>query len=114
MTGYVKVPGKMTVAPEVLTSITRTATLEVDGVLRMAPVPGGVNRLFQRGNHDGVQLHVEDGIVSVDLYVVLSPDVNIREISRTIQAHVSRAVTEMMGMDVGRINVHIEDIDHEA
>jgi len=114
MTGSDRFPGKMTVAPEVLTSIIRTASLEVDGVLEMAPVPGGVNRLFQRGKHDGVQLHVEDGIVSVDLYVVLRPDVNIREMGRTIQAHVARAITEMMGMEVGRINVHIEDIDYEA
>jgi uncharacterized alkaline shock family protein YloU len=103
--------GKTTLTPEVLLTIARMAALEVKGVKHMAPVKGGVNSLFRRGN-DGVRIVVEDSIALIDLYLVLNNDVNIREISRTVQQTVARAVTEMTGMEVGHVNIHIEDIDY--
>jgi len=42
--------GKTTVSPDVLVTIARLSTLAVPGVSRMAPIPGGVNRLFRRGH----------------------------------------------------------------
>ena len=30
-----------------------------------------------------------------------------------MQKQVARAIEEMVGMDVGHINIHIEDIDYE-
>ena len=110
MTDY-RSNGKTTLTPEVLLTIARMAALEVKGVKRMAPVKGGVNSLFKRGN-DGVRIVVEDSIAFIDLYLVLNNDVNIREISRTVQQTVARAVTEMTGMEVGHVNIHIEDIDY--
>lgn len=105
--------GKTTIAPEVLLTIARLTTLGVPGVSRMSPTPGGVNRLFRRGVGEGVRLDIrEDDRVYADLYVILQADVNVREVSRQIQQHVSRAITDMVGMTVGRVNVHVEDIDY--
>jgi uncharacterized alkaline shock family protein YloU len=114
MAGSERPPGKTTVAPDVLTSIARLSALSVPGVSSMAPVPGGVNRLFRRGANDGVRIEVEDNIVFADLYVVLKQDINIREVSRNIQQQVARAILEMVGMDVGNIDIHIENIDYEG
>ena len=47
-----------------------------------------------------------------DLYVALRNDFNVREVSQNVQRDVSRAISEMVGMQVGRVNVHIEDIDY--
>lgn len=105
--------GKTTVSPEVLTTIARLAALEVPGVSRFAPVSGGVNRLFHRGVSDGVRIEAKDNITYVDLYLVLKQDVNIREVSRNVQNSVARAVQEMVGMEVGEVNIHIEDIDYD-
>ena len=103
---------KITIAPDVLVTITRLAALSVPGVSRMAQVTGGVNRLFKRGIHDGVRMEVEDNVVVASLYLVLKPDVNIREVSRNVQGQVARALHEMVGMDVAEIEIHIEDIDY--
>ncbi|WKZ38929.1 MAG: Asp23/Gls24 family envelope stress response protein [Anaerolineales bacterium] len=105
--------GKTTVSPEVLTAIARLAALEVSGVSRLAPVAGGVNRLFRRGTNEGVRIEAKDNLVQVDLYLILKEDVNIREVSRNVQQNVARAVQEMVGMDVGEVNIHIEDIHYE-
>lgn len=105
--------GKTTVSPEVLTTIARLAALGVPGVSRLAPVAGGVNRLFRRGTDEGVRIEAKDNIVEADLYLILKQDVNIREVSRNVQQNVGRAIQEMVGMDVGEVNIHIEDIDYE-
>jgi uncharacterized alkaline shock family protein YloU len=105
--------GKTTVSPDVLITITRLSALSVPGVSRMAQVPGGVNRLFKRGIGDGVRIAVEDNVIVANLYLILKQNVNIREVSRNVQHQVARALQEMVGMDIGGIEIHIEDIDME-
>jgi uncharacterized alkaline shock family protein YloU len=102
--------GKTTIAPEVLMTIARLTTLSVPGVSHLTPVPSGVNRLLKRGPHEGVQVEVKDNTVYANIHVVLQGDINVREVSRNIQQQVSRAISEMVGMNVGGVNVHIEDI----
>jgi uncharacterized alkaline shock family protein YloU len=106
-------PGKTTLSPDVLLTIARQAALEVEGVSAMAPVRGGVNSLFGRGN-DGVRMSVEDSNVFVDLYLVVDQNVNIRETSRMVQQKVARAIAEMTGLEVGHVNIHIEDIHYPS
>jgi uncharacterized alkaline shock family protein YloU len=72
-----------------------------------------VNRLFKRGVGDGVRIETEENAVYIDLHIVLQQDVNIREVSRNVQQNVARAMQEMVGMDVGSVNIHIEDIDYQ-
>lgn len=105
-------PGKTTIAPDVLLTIARLTTLSVEGVSRMCPNPAGVNRLFNRSFEEGVQIEIRDDRVYADLYVMLKNDVNIRDVSRMVQQKVARTISEMVGMQVGRVNIHIEDIDY--
>ena len=108
----VSASGKTTIAPEVLLTIARLTTLDVPGVSRMGNTPSSANRLFKRQIGEGVRIDIQDDTVSADIYVILSENVNIRDVSRTVQGNVSRAITDMVGMRVGRVNVHIEDIDY--
>ena len=103
--------GKTTLTLDVLLTIARMAALEVEGVKRMAIVKGSLNELFKRDN-EGIRITVEDNNVFIDLYLILEKDVNIREVSRTVQQAVTRAIAEMTGMDVGHVNIHIEDIEY--
>jgi uncharacterized alkaline shock family protein YloU len=79
----------------------------------MASVSGGVNRLFRKGANEGVRIEIEDDIVSADVHLVVMEDVNIREVGRSVQKKVARAIQEMVGMEVGRVDVHVEDIEYE-
>ena len=80
----------------------------------MAPISGGVNRLFRRGIVDGVRINIANDIVHADLYIILENNVNIRDISRTVQQKVTRAITEMVGMEVEAVNIHIENIAYPS
>lgn len=108
--------GKTTIALDVLLTIARLTTLSVPGVSRLSEVKNaGVKGLFKRGQTcEGVCIEVQDDTVYADLHVILDSEVNIRDVSRKIQHDVSRAISDMVGMRVGRINVHIEDIDYPA
>jgi uncharacterized alkaline shock family protein YloU len=106
--------GKTTIAPDVLLNIASLTTLSTDGVSRLSSPPGGVSRLWTRGHQqEGVRIEIAETTVNVDLFVILKQDVNVRQVSRNIQQSVSRAISEMVGMTSGNINVHIEDIDFE-
>jgi len=104
--------GKTTIAPEVLLTIARLTALDVTGVSRMSMVPSGVNRFFNRKYGEGVRIDITNDIVSADLYIILKNDIKIRDVSRKVQFQVARAISDMVGMQVGRVNIHIEDIDY--
>jgi uncharacterized alkaline shock family protein YloU len=109
---YAPAKGSTTVAPEILLTISQLATLETPGVSRMSNTPGGVNRLFKRGLGEGVRIDIREDIVYMDLYLILKQDYNIRDVSRQVQHNVTRAISEMVGLPVGRVNIHVEDIDY--
>lgn len=112
MENHMRPPGKTTIAPEVLINIARLSALSVPGVNRLGLASGDVNRIFKGVTNEGVRITVENDVVSADLFVIMNKDVNVRDVSRAIQAHVTRAISEMVGMEVGKINVHVEDIEY--
>lgn len=112
MTESQRPPGKTTIAPEVLVTIARLTALSVPGVSRLATIPSEVERFFNRGISEGIKISVENDLVYADIYIILQKDVNVRDVSRSVQSQVVRAISEMVGMEVGKVNVHIEDIDY--
>jgi uncharacterized alkaline shock family protein YloU len=105
-------PGKTTIAPDVLITIASLTALSVDGVCRIATPPFGINSLIKRNEYEGVHIVVENNVVYADLFLILKRDINVREVSNNVQAEVARAISEMVGMEVGRVNIHVEDVEY--
>ncbi|MGB5932832.1 MAG: Asp23/Gls24 family envelope stress response protein [Anaerolineae bacterium] len=102
--------GLVMISPQVLTTIARQATLNVPGVMSMSP---GIsfNRLLRRGKgRQGVRVAVEEGTVSIDLFIIVEPQVNMFRLGQEIQREVTRAIQDLVGMPVREVNVHIEDV----
>ncbi len=107
--------GKTTISPDVLHKIASLTTLSVEGVSRMASANSNVEQLFRKKEeYKGAKVKIKDGKVYVDIFVVLMSNRNVRELSREIQSRVSRAISEMVGMQVGGVTIHIKDIDFSA
>ena len=98
--------GRVTIAPRVLETIARLTTLAVPGVSRITSQPG-VRRLL---GHDGVAIEVDGDIVRVELYIVTDTNVNMLNVGRQVQAEVTRAIQDIVGLQVGSVGVHIEDV----
>lgn len=100
--------GKTTIAPSVLITIAKLTTLAVSGVSRMA-----IGKVCPN-DQDGVKVEIDNGLITLDLYVIISSENNARLIAEQIQKRVKRQITEIVGMEVAKINVHIIDVDIEA
>jgi len=105
--------GKVIIAPNVLVTIAKLTALSVPGVVRMSPAwTDSMGRLLRRRTPgEGVRIEVEDDTVSVDLYIVVEQGADMPRLSRDIQAEVSRAIHDMVGMDVREVNIHIQDVE---
>ncbi|MCB2202981.1 Asp23/Gls24 family envelope stress response protein [bacterium] len=106
--------GSTTISPDVLHKIARLTTLSVQGVSRMSTGRSGLERLLRRDEYSGVSIQLKGDQVFVDIYVILMSNFNVRDVSREIQSRVSRAISEMVGMEVGGVTLHIMDIDFNA
>ena len=102
--------GKITVAPEVVATIARLTALAVPGVARLLS-PSGFKRLLKQ---DGVKLEIVGNTVRLDLYVATNPDASMLTVGRQIQTEVTRAIQEMVGMEVEAVNIHIEDVAYRS
>jgi uncharacterized alkaline shock family protein YloU len=105
--------GRVTIAPEVLVTIARLTTQSVKGVAQMCHQvgPGNVDRILGRvAGSGGVQITIVNDAVRVDLYIIVDADVNMRNVSRKIQEAVTRAIRDMVGMQVNAVNIHIQDV----
>jgi uncharacterized alkaline shock family protein YloU len=106
--------GTTTIAPEVIGTIARLTALATPGVSRMSAVRFPHTKHPIDSETEGVKAVVKNGQLYVDLYIVTTSEVNVRLVSETIQQRVLRAISELTGMEVAKVNVHITDIDIEA
>jgi uncharacterized alkaline shock family protein YloU len=99
--------GKISIAPEVIATTARLTALAVPGVARLI-APPGMGRLLQAS---GVKVEVvDDNKVHVEIYVMTNPDANMLSVGRKIRAEVTRALQDMVGVEVHAVDVHIEDV----
>ena len=105
--------GSVRISPQVLATLARLTALTVSGVVRMhSDISSGVDRFIKgKGAGDGVRIQIVDGAVSVDLHIVAQRDVSLYDLGRKVQARVSRAIKDTVGMPVLGVNVHVEDVE---
>lgn len=104
--------GTVIISPVVLTTVARMTTLSVPGVVRMSSQ--GMRPLLGGQTEDGVKVQIVDDAVVLDLYLVTSPTVNLLALSREVQAKVTRAIHDIVGMPVHEVNVHVVDVTDMA
>lgn len=106
-----EVQGRVTISPGVLTTIVRLTALEQRGVSGLAPAAPRVRGLLSGGAVDnGVFVQVTDQGVYVEVHVIARSGANLLKLGETLQAVITRAVEEMVGMSVRAVDVHIEDV----
>jgi uncharacterized alkaline shock family protein YloU len=103
---YEESQGTITIATTVLNTIARLTALSVAGVSRM----GNNGQLLQPAS--GTTVKVVSGEVKADIFVVVRSDTNFYETGQKIQQEVTRAIKEIVGMDVQAINVYIQDVEY--
>ena len=102
--------GAVRITKHVLASIIELATMEVEGVARLAPVSSPWPRLLRAEPQRGIATNVRGKTLSVDLYIILHPGVQMAQVGHAVQEAIAKAIEEILGMTPGEINVYIQDI----
>ncbi len=90
------------------------AALGVPGVSAVGRPVSTRDGFVQGRMRTGVHLASQDDLVSGDMYLVIKAGVNVREVCRDVQQQVARALQEMAGMTVARLDIHVENIVYEG
>jgi uncharacterized alkaline shock family protein YloU len=104
--------GEVTIAPNVLTTIVRQTTLEQRGVTRLVPIPPKVRGRVgsARAAEDGVLVAVTAQGVRAEVHLAAENGINLLRLGETLQASITRAIEEMVGMTVASVDVYIDDV----
>jgi uncharacterized alkaline shock family protein YloU len=105
--------GMIKVSPLAVATIASQAVLESYGVVGMASKnlrDGLVELLAPSAGHRGVDVHISDGQVTVDLYVIIEYGIRVSEVAHNIMSVVKFRIERALGMPVARVNVHVQGL----
>lgn len=105
--------GRVTIAPQVLTTIVRQTTLGTEGVQSLASRPPKRSRMSgRRAVEPGIEVIVAEGQVHVVLHINAEPDANMVRLAKTLQKEVAYAIEHIVGMDVSGVDVRIDNVTY--
>lgn len=104
-------PGRVTIAPQVLTTIVRQTALNTDGVLQLnTRLPHRSRSAGRRALAPGIEVIVDDGQVRASVHVVADPGANMMRLAESLQTEITRAVEHIVGLQVAGVDVYIENV----
>ncbi len=110
-----KVPGSLRVSNDVIADLAGYAALECYGVVGMAytDVEQGVARLLPIYRlRKGIEVALEDGLIVVDLHVILEQGVNMASVAKNLESTVKFILNQIAELSDVEVRVHVEDMRH--
>lgn len=103
--------GSLRISSEVLITVARQATLEVEGVSEVTTGAYGVKRLITKTNYTmPIKVDIAEDTVSFAINIVVESGRKIPDIAVEIQRNVKEAVENMTSLKVDRVNVIVVGI----
>ncbi len=104
------------ISEDVLATIAKTATAEIQGVAGLAATPAqGVRRVLgKKGEARGISLSFVDGEAVVDISVNVRYGAKIQTVAEKVQERVKETIENMTGIVVGRVNVSVAGLVFET
>lgn len=106
--------GNLKISREVIATIARYATLEIEGVASLASFTANIKGwLLKNQSPKPIVIDLSDEIAVIDVHVNIKAGVNIPAVAEKIQLAVKEAVQNMTGIVVSRVNINIAGIVFE-
>jgi uncharacterized alkaline shock family protein YloU len=105
--------GSVRIADEVVSIIAGLAATEIDGVAGMSGgIAGGIAEALGKKNFSkGVKVDVGEEEATVDLFLIVRFGSRIPDVAWAVQENVKRAIENMTGLKVVRVNVHVQGVN---
>jgi uncharacterized alkaline shock family protein YloU len=106
--------GHIEVDEEVIAIVAGGAAMECAGLVGMVSknsLRDGFAELLHRESFGkGIVIRRDGEALHIDLYVILTYGVQIREVAANIQSRVAYAVQEMLGLEATTVNVYVQSV----
>lgn len=101
--------GRIEVSSAAIASIANEAVLTCYGVVGTADrdLASGIAHLLSRGSKRGINVHVENGRIAIDVYVIIEYGTRISAVAQSVMNVVKFNVERALGVPVAEVNVHV-------
>ncbi|MBQ6530796.1 MAG: Asp23/Gls24 family envelope stress response protein [Clostridia bacterium] len=108
--------GNIKISVDVVSTIAGIATNEIEGVAGMyGTFAGGIAEMLgaKKSPSKCVKVDLNGKSATIDLYIVVDYGVRIPELAWEVQENVKNNIETMTGLDVQKVNIHIEGVSFE-
>lgn len=107
--------GNIKIADEVVAIIAGMTATEIKGVAGMSSgIAGGIAEMLGKKNlTKGIKVDINEKDTTIDLFMVVEYGSRIPEVAWEIQEKVKDAVETMTGLNVVKVNIHIQGVQIE-
>jgi uncharacterized alkaline shock family protein YloU len=104
--------GRIEVSPAAIASIANEAVLTCYGVVGTAAkdLAAGLANVLTPESKRGIDVRIEDGRVSIDVYVVVEYGTRIAAVARSVMNVVKYSVERALSVQVAEVNVHVRGL----
>ena len=96
-------------------SIVNLAAKEIDGVIDIYKSKRlSFKSIFDRNTGKGVKIKYTKFGILIDIYVIVSTNVEVNDIVYKIQQNVKNSITSLLPIKIKAINVHIMDAEKDS
>ena len=107
--------GSLRISLDVVSSIAKYATLEVDGVDSVSTGNDGIMGLITKANYlKAVKIELVDEVVNAEINIVVKQGYKIPELSAAIQNNVKNSIQSMTGLAVARVDIIVVGISRQV
>jgi uncharacterized alkaline shock family protein YloU len=104
--------GRIDISKAAVATIVNQAVNQCYGVVGMANknLVNGIAHLVSRDSRRGIDVRIEDGQLTIDVYVVVEHGTRIRVVAESIQNTVKFHVEKAIGVQVNAVNVYVQGL----
>jgi uncharacterized alkaline shock family protein YloU len=104
--------GRVIITHKAIATLASQAALRSYGVVGMASrnLVEGIVYLLARDPRHGVEIHMVDGKVRVDLYIVVEYGTRVSSVADSVAHTVRYTIERSLGMSIHAVNIHVQDL----
>lgn len=104
--------GRIEVSAAAIASIANEAVQTCYGVVGTSAkdLATGIVNLLSRESKRGIEVHIEDGRISIDVFVIIEYGTRIAAVARSVMSVVKYTVERALGVPVAEVNVHVQGL----
>lgn len=106
--------GKIDISNEVIDSVVGGKAVECYGIVGMASrqqVRDGIAEILGHENYaKGIKVTENNGVVDIDMYIIVSYGVKISEVANNVQSTVKYTLEKSLNVSVNSINIYVQGV----